>query len=293
MKHTWINRVVLALLAASLGAVAAQAQGAGAKPAPRMPDGKPDLSGVWTGGGGDAVKGDRLAPQSRDKGTAQHTRWGQEKFTWNRGPEEANAEGVYAGQHVRLEYDPAYHCYPLGLVRLGPPIFMISGGSNAMPVRMEWVQTPAKLIMIYEYRNSVRQIYLDGRKHPENVEATWNGHSIGHWEGDTLVVDTVGLREESWLDTGGNEHSNELHVLEKIRRLNFDTLEIERTITDPIALVKPMVQTVTVKLNPNVILNENMDGRQFDCQQFMVRKDFFGEGENTLLGISEPTKEPY
>jgi hypothetical protein len=170
---------------------------------------------------------------------------------------------------------------------------MISGGSNASPVHMELIQTQAKLIMIYEYRNAVRQIYLDGRQHPENLELTWNGHSVGRWEGDTLVVDTVGLRDESWLDTGGHEHSTDLHVVEKFRRTDFDTLEIERTITDPVSMSKPMTQTVSVKLTPSLNLNENMDGRQYDCHQFMIRKDFFGEGENTLLGISEPTKEPY
>lgn len=295
MNNRIAGLALLALLAA--GTAAAQAPpprtAAAPKPAPRAVDGRPDFSGAWSGGGGNAVTGGRLAPQHGDNGTLELTRWGQEKFTWNRGPQMANASGVYRGQHVRLEYDPAYHCYPLGLIRLGPPVFMISGGSNALPVRMELLQTPAKLIMIYEYRNSVRQIYLDGRKHPENVEATWNGHSVGHWEGDTLVVDTVGLRAESWLDTGGHEHSDQLHVLEKFRRPDLDTLEIERTITDPVALAKPMTQRVTVRLTPALNLNENMDGRQFDCQQFMIRKDAFGEGENTLLGIAEPTLEPY
>jgi len=266
---------------------------AAAKPVPRTPDGKPDLSGTWTGGGGNAVKGGSLSRRTGIPGTLELTKWGLEKFTWNGGPTTANVPGVYGGQQTRLEYDPAYHCYPLGLVRLGPPIYMISGGSGASPVRMEIIQTPGKVIMIYEYRNAVRQIYTDGRDHPENLELTWDGHSVGKWDGDTLVVDTIGLRDESWLDTGGHEHSTEMRVVESFRRTDYDTLEIERTLTDPVAFAKPLTQTVTVRLNPNVDLNENMDGRQFDCTQFMIRKPFFGEGENTLLGISEPTTGPY
>jgi hypothetical protein len=272
---------------------AQQPRAAEAKPAPRTADGKPDLSGTWAGGG--QAVGGMLASQTSGQGLGnlEVTKWGQEKFTWNRGPESANAPGVYGGQIVRLEYDPAYHCYPLGLIRLGPPMYMISGGSANAPATMEIIQTPTKVIIIHEYRNSIRYIYTDGRKHPNNPELTWNGHSIGKWEGDTLVVDTVGFRDESWLDTGGHEHSTELHVVERFRRVNNDTLEIERTLIDPIAIAKPFVSRTSVRLRPEIDLDENMDGRQFDCTQFMVRKPGFGEGENTLLGIGEPTTGPY
>jgi hypothetical protein len=100
-------------------------------------------------------------------------------------------------------------------------------------------------------------------------------------------VDTVGLRDESWLDTGGHEHSPELRVVERIRRADSNTLEIERTLTDPVALAKPFTTRVTMRSRPDFDLNENMDGRQFDCTQFMVRKPSFGEGENGLLGIAD------
>jgi hypothetical protein len=259
------------------------------RPVPRTADGKPDLTGIWTGGA--QTVGGRLAPQSDDKGTMELTKWGAEKFAWNRGPETANAAGVYRGQHVRLEYDPAYHCYPLGLVRLGPPTYIIQGGSGASGVRIALIQTPGKVVIIYQYRNSVRHIYTDGRGHPEGLERTWNGHSIGTWDGDTLVVDTIGLRDESWLDTGGHEHSSQMHVVERFRRTSYDALEIERTITDPLAIAKAFTAKTTLKHSPEVDLNEN--GQQYDCLQFMVRKPFFGEGDNTLLGIYEPTTGPY
>ena len=258
---------------------------ANAKPAPRTPDGKPDLSGTWVGGG--QTIGGAAAPQFGDAGSMDLTKWGLEKFKWNRGPEIANAPGVYRGQHVRIEYDPVYHCYPLGLVRLGPPQYIISGGSGASGVLIDILQTPGQVIIVYQYRNSVRHIYTDGREHPKNLELTWNGHSIGKWDGDTLVVDTIGLRDESWLDTGGHEHSTELQVVERFRRVDADRLEIERTLTDPIALAKPYTTRVALRLRPNLDLDENMDGRQFDCMQFMVRKPAFGEGENGLLGIGD------
>ena len=256
---------------------------ANAKPTPRKPDGKPILAGTWVGGA--QATGGQLSPQFGGKTTMELTKWGAEKYEWNRGPESANAEGVYRGQTTRVDQDPIYHCYPPGLVRLGPPTYVISGGSGAGPVLMDILETPGQLVIVYQYRNSIRRIYTDGREHPKILQLTWNGHSIGNWDGDTFVVDTVGLRDESWLDTGGHEHSPKLHVVERFRRTDEDHLEIERTLTDPVAIAKPFTATVTLRLRPNLDINENMDGRQYDCTQFMVRKPAFGEGENGLLGI--------
>jgi len=282
--------VVLAFSAVALAQRPAQPQtSAPAKPTPRTADGKPDLSGTWTGGARPTADSDKFAVQTGgEQSTMQLTKWGEDKFRWNRGPESANAPGVYRGQGVRVENDPVYNCYPLGLVRLGPPAFIISGGSGYSGVAVEIIQTPEKVMMVYEYRNSIRRIYTDGRDHPENLELTWNGHSIGKWDGDTLVVDTIGLRDESWLDTGGHEHSAELHVVERFRRLDEQTLEIQRTLTDPIALAKPFKTTVTLQLRPDLDIHEaRAGGNVYDCTQFMVRKPAFGEGMNDLLGIGD------
>jgi len=212
------------------------------------------------------------------------TKWGNDKFNWNRGPESANAPGVYRGQIVRLDQDPLYHCYPAGLVRLGPPRFIIVGGSRAEPVMIEILQTPSKVILLFEYHHEVRYIYTDGREHPKNLELTWNGHSIGRWDGDTLVVDTIGIREESWLDTGGHEHSTQLHVVERFRHVDADHLELERTLTDPIALAKPFTTHIVLRLSPDKDLDENV---RVDCNQYMMRKPSFGEGIGGVMGISE------
>ena len=278
------------------------APAAGAQATPRTPDGKPDLSGTWFGGGR-TTGGQMTGQTSRGFGSglpaAQTTRremeltkWGRDKFNWNRAPEAANDPGVYAGQHVRVDQDPLYHCYPAGLVRLGPPRFIIVGGSNASPALIEIIQTPGKLILLFNYHHEVRYIYTDGREHPKNLELTWNGHSIGRWDGDTLVVDTIGIRDESWLDSGGHEHSTQLHVVERFRRVDADTLEIERTLTDPIALAEPFTTGVVLKLSPDRDMDENING-VYDCTQFMMRKPAFGEGINTLLGISEPPEGGY
>jgi hypothetical protein len=256
------------------------------RPIQRTAEGKPDLSGTWYPG---RLTGGDLASESGGEGNMELTKWGQEKFTWNRGPETANAPGVYRGRHVRLEYDPVNHCYPPGLYRLGPPVNVGIVENNAIQL----IPTPTKIIMLYSFRNTARHIYTDGRGHPSNLELTWNGHSIGKWDGDTFVVDTIGLRDESWLDEGGHEHSTELHIVERFRMLSGDRLEIERTITDPIALAKPFTTRVTLRFRTDVDLDDNMTGRQYDCSQFMVRKPAFGEGENTLLGISDPTSGQY
>ena len=262
------------------------AQTAAAQAILRTPDGKPDLSGTWIVG---QTSGGVLAGQTSGKGTMELTKWGRDKFNWNRGPESANAPGVYAGQVARLDQDPMFHCYPAGLVRLGPgPGRQRTSFGGEGPI--EIIQTPSKVILLFEYHHEVRQIFTDGREHPKNVELTWNGHSIGRWDGDTLVVDTIGLRDESWLDAGGHEHSTQLQVVERFRRVDADTLEMERTLTDPISLAKPFTILIVLKFSPDTDLDENTG---YDCTQFMVRKTAFGEGENTLLGISEPPAGGY
>ncbi len=261
-------------------------QTAAAQAIPRTPDGKPDLSGTWAAG---QITGGEFAGQTSGKGTMELTKWGRDKFNWNRGPESANAPGVYAGQVARLDQDPMFHCYPAGLVRLGPgPRAQRTSFGGEGPI--EIIQTPGKVILLFQYHHEVRQIFTDGREHPKNLELTWNGHSIGRWDGDTLVVDTIGLRDESWLDSGGHEHSTELHVVERFRRVDADTLEMERTLTDPIALAKPFTIRVVLKFSPDKDLDENTG---YDCSQFMVRKPAFGEGIGGVMGISEPPAGGY
>jgi hypothetical protein len=101
------------------------------------------------------------------------------------------------------------------------------------------VHTPKLLVLMYEVNAMYRQIFLDGRPFPADMNPTWTGYSVGHWEGDTLVVETRGFRDDLWIDTDGSPMSDAAKMTEKIRRPNFGSLEIEVTIDDPKAYTKP------------------------------------------------------
>ncbi len=236
----------------------------------RTADGQPNLSGVWVGGGGPEFRiGGAKAPM-------QLTRWGMDKFTWNKEPSAPDSGGP-----SRTELDPVYHCYPAGMVRLGPPLQVPGGFTNAFQI----IQIPGQVLVLYNFEHEVRRIYMDGRQHPKPLALTWNGHSIGKWDGDTLVVDTVGLRDETWLDSLGHEHSDQLHVVERYRRVDPDHLELERTLTDPVALAEPHQARAIFEMAKEVYdMDENVDGRQNDCSGYMLRESFFGKTDLLRIG---------
>ncbi len=101
-----------------------------------------------------------------------------------------------------------------------------------------------RVTIIYEYMSQVRRIWTDGRKHPEDLDPSFNGDSIGHWEGDTLIVETVGLRDDTRIETTGIPHSSQLKVHERIRLIGPDTLQNEVTLIDPLALTEPWITIV-------------------------------------------------
>jgi hypothetical protein len=120
-------------------------------------------------------------------------------------------------------------------------------------------QFPDEVLLLFDEDHLVRRIYLDGRGHPEVSPSTWMGHSIGKYEGDTLVVDTVGFNDKTWIDRAGHPHSDALHVVERIRRLNPKALEYEVTIDDPKAYKEPWTKkTVQDLLPPNFQILENV-----------------------------------
>jgi hypothetical protein len=124
---------------------------------------------------------------------------------------------------------PSYKCLPYGPTR---------GLQSTNPFQI--IQTPDIFAIITEHID-YRMIYTDGRKHPEDIldYPEWMGHSTGRWEGDTLVVDTIGMREETWLDTAGFEHSAKLHITERLQKIGPDTLRLTVTIDDPVFYTKP------------------------------------------------------
>jgi hypothetical protein len=180
-------------------------------PAPRLPDGTPDLGGLWVGGG-----------PTRD--IEQGLLSGEEIMLL---PEAAE---IMAGRLSRD--DPEVNCLPTGVPRIAP-----------YPWRI--VQVPAygratHLYFLFEGNiHSYRQIFMDGREHPEDLDPTWYGHSIGHWEGDTLVVDTIGFNERFWMDREGMPHTEELHFIERFTRTSDTMMTYEVTVDDPGAYTEP------------------------------------------------------
>ena len=141
--------------------------------------------------------------------------------------------------------DPTEKCIPPGIPR-----------TMFQPFPWEIVQARDRIVMIFEYQSLVRQIFMDGRTHPRDWEPTYMGHSIGKFEGDTLVVDTTGFNDKTWLDPMGLPHSDALHVVERLRRVNHDTLVDDYTIDDPKAYTKPWTAQKTFVLKPDWHIQE-------------------------------------
>jgi hypothetical protein len=134
---------------------------------------------------------------------------------------------------------PDAHCLPLHPVQL-----------HSHPQPRKIVQTPGVVVIIYEANNGLRQIFMDGRTLPSSdAEPWWFGYSVGHWDGDALVVETTGFKDMGWLDEEGTPVTTAGKVIERFRRPNFGTLEIEITVDDPKTFTKPW----TVKLNQRLL----------------------------------------
>jgi hypothetical protein len=181
----------------------------------------PDISGVWLV--------EPFQPRLFPKGSAPFTAWAEAKFK---------------ATDLKVN-DPNLACLPLGL-----PRFMIS-----VPYPMEILQLPTRVVMIEEGPQTMRQIYMN-REHPKDLDPTYSGDSIGKWEGDTLVVDTVGFNDKTWLDGGGLPHSEALHVIERIRRMDHDTLVDDITVEDPKAYTRQLTAHETYKLKPGWEIRE-------------------------------------
>lgn len=147
---------------------------------------------------------------------------------------------VWAARKANLsKEDPATYCLPNGVVRV-----------TAVPYKI--VQTPKLVVLLSEGNtHSYRRFFLDGRPHNLDLEPnSWTGDSIGKWEGNTLVVDSIGFNDRTWLDDTGKPHSDEMHVVERYRRPDHGHLEVEYTIEDPKAFTKPYTFKRTFNLAP-------------------------------------------
>jgi len=210
-----------------------------AAPAPRAADGRPDLSGLWTNEtkraananfpGCDAVSDEFINIASKLTGGLPYQSWARDLVKMRQSEQRVN--------------DPMSHCIPIGPVRLhtwnGP---------------RKLVQTPGLLIVMNEPDTSFRQIFTDGRPLPKDPKPAWNGYSSGRWEGDTLVIQTIGLRDGTWLDATGNPVTDAARITEHFRRRDFGHLQIEITVEDP----KAYIQAFTFTLNQVIKLDTDL-----------------------------------
>jgi hypothetical protein len=191
---------------------------------PRAKDGHPDLTGVW-------------APDGKYSGDFTKALKPGEKISMLPSAEKAMKS------HGKAD-DPANKCLPMGVPRLSP-------------YPQKFVQTKNQVIILDEGDiHTFRIVYLNGRKHPEDVNPTWYGDSIGHWDGDTLVVDTVDFNDRTWLDAAGHPHTEKLHVIERYTRPDANTLLREVTVEDPGDYAKPFTMEGSYKLIANKELKE-------------------------------------
>ncbi|NOT28028.1 MAG: hypothetical protein HOP16_18240 [Acidobacteria bacterium] len=206
-----------------------------AGPTPRLPDGTVDLNGLWVGGGA-------VGDMERDGGLKPG--------------EVPLLPAAKALRDSRKEPDEPYlYCMPQGAVR-------------AQPYPWRFVQNYTHKAATHLFKleegniHSYRQIFMDGRKHPAELDPTWFGHSIGHWEGDTLVVDTIGFNDKFWFDRRGHPHTEQLHVIERFTRKDMGHMEIKITVDDPGAYSRPFTLTFNARLS-----NPGDELMEYVCQE--------------------------
>lgn len=236
-RHGIAGVVALALGVAAGVVTAAQPTPATARPPVRQPESTGrDLSGVWMPshwyhllGGGDPGKlpQNTLFSFPRAQAVAERvallTPWGKERLA------------AWTPQN-----DPDARCLSPGAVR-----------SYQSPYPIELLQTPGRVTILYEYMHLVRRVHMDGRAHPKDFDTAPMGHSVGRWEGDTLVIETVGLADTTLLNATGLPHSDRMVLTERIRKiLGGDVLEIQFGIDDPVAYAKPWTATSYYKRDP-------------------------------------------
>ena len=192
-------------------------------PAPPAVDGHPDLSGVWM-------------PNTRYlQDLAADLKPGEVPYQpWAAQVTQERANGA-------RQRRSAAHCVP--------------GCRSSSSPYLRIVQLPRVTMILYEGFTTFRQIFTDGRELPKDPQPTWMGYSIGKWEGDTLVVDTVGINDKTWMDNAGRPHSDALHLIERYHRGSFGTLDVAITIDDPKAYTRPW----TVNESPSrLILDQDL-----------------------------------
>ena len=225
------------LAAAALGTLAPLAAGQ-AYTAPRTADGQPDLQGIWE------IRNSPDKDIEKAKGLIVEPKNGKIPY------QPAALAKKKENEKNGAKADPLNSCYMPGVPRI-----------NLLAYPLQIFQTPGQISIAYEYIHNFRNIYLKRTQHLEGIDF-WQGDSLGHWDGDTLVVDVADLNDQTWCDKAGDYHSDQLHVIERYTRTGQDTLKYEATIEDPKTFTMPWKISATLYRNskPNARLLE------YECQ---------------------------
>jgi hypothetical protein len=220
--------------------------------APRTREGKPDFSGMWFANvpskdycrEADCIQEERMAREQINLGIKlkdglPYTEWSKEQMKIRR------ANG---GRE-----DPHTYCKPPNFPR-----------AWTLPQYIKIVQTPKEMVVLHEFNAAYREIYMDGRPLPKDPNPTWNGYSIAHWEGDVLVIETNGIRDDMWLDIHGSPVTESAKVVERLKRVNFGLMQIEIAVDDPKAYTKPWRVTIEMAAQVDTPMIEEicMDNEQ-------------------------------
>jgi hypothetical protein len=242
-----------------------------AAPAPRLPDGKPDLSGIWTTANPSRPADDADAASDGNDLTSS-------RYMANFGvdlPEglpyqpwlvpivkERTANNALDDPHIR--------CLPDNFLR-----------AYGLPHLLKFVHKPDLLIVLNEMNAGYRQVFTDARRLPDEPSPAWQGYSSGKWSGDTLVIDTIGLRDDTWIDWNGSVLTEAAKVREEIRRPDFGHLEIKVTVDDPKAYTKPW----TVTLRQRIVVDAEL------IDEICLENEKFAERTNDLrTSPQEPSR---
>jgi hypothetical protein len=232
--------------------------------APRTHDGKPDLSGVWHPETTNNEEFRRIFGRENDRATelpgmelTTISKYGITLF-----PDDPLGMNMLTpiGKEVLarrgptpngkpVEDLPATYCLPLSIP-------LVTNLSEVHKI----AQTPGLIIVLLELNNSYRQIYTDGRQLPGDPTPSWMGYSVGHWEGDTLVVQTTGFNDRGWIDIMGHPQSEKMQITERYRRRDFGHMDVEMTFNDPVMYVRPFTITITELLQPDTDILEYVCG---------------------------------
>ena len=212
-------------------------------PAPRM-NGKPDLSGIWQ------AEAEPRGPGLYGLGESPNSKYFRDILSdFKPGEEPLTPEGremLRRNGQAGPNAIPGLNCLPDGVPH-----------ADLLPEPFKIIQTPGEVIMLYEVETTFRQIFTDGRKELTDPSPSWMGYSVGRWEGDTLVIDTVGFNNLGWLDARGHGHSEDMRVEERFRRRDFGHLEATVTVTDPKTFTKPITISFVEGLLPDTDLLEH------------------------------------